>query len=264
MAGAGVASASGPAAVAWNPAADAGGTGFEALASYTKWFLDTRQQALFVSRGFSPVRLTAGLVSFSAGEFEYRTRPTEQPVGTFTPTDLTVYLSLARSFGRMVQFGLTGRYYYTRIMESDGSGPGIDFGLRVTPLEGTTVGASIVDFGKTIAYRREVFWLPTRVRGGISHTLPMGELVLTGAVDGSYTVYNQDGDVRAGLELEWSRGLFLRAGYGLFVSSPLSFGLGVRAGLVRLDYAYAPLGFDLGSAHRFALSLGSLSRRPTW
>ncbi len=264
MAGAGVASASGPAAVASNPAADAGLTGFEASASYTKWFLDTRQQAFFVSRGFSPVRLTVGVTSFSAGEFEHRTNPTEQPIGPFTPTDLTVYLSLARSFGRMVQLGLTGRYYYTRIMEWDGSGPGVDFGLRMTPLQGTTVGLSIVDFGKTIAYRREVFWLPTRVRGGVSSTLPLGDLALTGAVDGSYFVYNKQGDVQAGLELEWSRGLFLRAGYGLFVSSPLSFGLGARAGLVRLDYAYAPLGFDLGSAHRFALSLGTLSRRPAW
>ncbi|MEO0078267.1 MAG: hypothetical protein ABIK86_04615, partial [candidate division WOR-3 bacterium] len=204
------------------------------------------------------------LVSFSAGEFEYRVKPTEQPIGTFTPTDLTAYLSLARSLGPRIQLGLTGRYYYTRIMEYDGSGPGLDVGFRAIPFENTTISVSLLDFGKTISYQREVFWLPTRIRGGISHTLPLGELALAGTVDGSYFIYNRKGDVRAGIELAWNRSLFLRAGYGLFVSSPASLGLGARAGLVRLDYAYMPLGFDLGSTHRFAVTLGSLTDRSAW
>ncbi len=258
MAGAGVASASGPAAIAWNPAAGAGGCGFSALASYTKWLLDTRQQALFVTRGFSPVSLTAGVVSFSAGEFEYRTAPTEQPIGIFTPTELTAYLGLARSFSSTVQLGLAGRYYYTRIMEWDGSGLGLDAGFRLRPLKGMSTGVSIVDFGKTITYQREVFWLPTRVRAGVSHTLGMGQTELTGAVDGSYFVYRRNGDARAGLELTWNQTLTLRAGCSFPAANPFSFGLGARAGWVRLDYAYAPLGFDLGSTHRFALTIGNL------
>jgi len=260
MAGTGAASAFGPQAITLNPAAGAATHGFAAVASYAKWVLDTHHQSLFVGRGFSALCIGAGVSSFSAGQFEYRIKPTEDPIGTFTPTDFTAYLNLARPIGQMVQAGLTLRYFYSRVCDSDAEGLGIDGGVRVTPIERLTVGASVVDFGKTMTYYREVFWLPTRARLGASYDfIPLefgGRGRVTFAADGSYFVYSKIPGAAAGIEFAWSEVVMLRGGYDfLSDANHLNFGLGLRAGVFRFDYSFAAMGLDLGGAHRVSLGL---------
>src|SRR5512143_2576436 len=129
MGGAGVASAFGPQAITLNPAAGAGTRGFAASASYAKWLLDAHHQSLFVSRNFSALCVGLGFTGFSAGKFEYRVKPTEDPLGTFSPYAFSAYLNLARPIGRMVQVGLPARYFYSRIYENAAAGVGIDGGV---------------------------------------------------------------------------------------------------------------------------------------
>lgn len=258
MAGAGVASAFGPQAIALNPAANAGSDGFAATVSYAKWILDTHHQSLFVARGFPALCVGLGLASFSAGRFEYRTKPTEEPIGTFSPYDFTAYLNLARPIGSMVQVGLTGRYFYTRIFDEDAVGVGIDGGVRVTPVERLTLGASVMDFGKTMYYVRDEFRLPTRLRAGASYDLvPFERGRVTLAADGSYFPYGKAAGAVAGLEFAWNEVVALRAGYDfLSQANHLNFGLGLHAGRFRFDYSFAALNFDLGGAHRVSVGLG--------
>lgn len=258
MAGTGVAAAFGPQAITLNPAAGAGTNGFAAVASYAKWILDTHHQSLFVARSFPALCVGLGLSSFSAGEFEYRTEPTEDPIGTFTPTDFTAYLNLARPVGNIVQIGLTARYFYSRVYENDAAGLGIDGGVRVMPVKRLTVGASVVDFGKTMYFVRDVFWLPTRGRLGVSYDLlPFEHGRLTFAADGSYFVYSRVAGAAAALEFAWNEVVALRAGYDfLSEANHLDFGLGLRAGSFRFDYSFAPMSFDLGGAHRVSVGLG--------
>jgi hypothetical protein len=258
MGGVGVASGFGPQAMAWNPAAVASVRGFAATACYTKWFLDTHHQSFFAARSLGFINLGAGVVSFSAGTFEYRVKPTEEPLGTFVPADFTFYLNVSRSIGRLLQFGITGRHFYSKIMDNSARGIGGDFGLRVLPFRGFTVGASIVDFGKTMSYKREVFWLPTRARLGASYDFaPLKDTRITPAVDGSYFIYGKQFDVQSGLEFVWHEMAAVRAGYDfLSEANPLSFGAGVRLKDFRLDYSLSPLGYDLGVAHRFSIGIG--------
>jgi len=258
MAGAGVASALGPQAITLNPAAGAGIAGFAAVASYANWILDTHHQSLFVSRNLSAVCVTAGISSFSAGSFEYRVNPSEEPIGTFTPTDVTAYLNFARPIGKMVRAGLTGRYFYSRVYDSDATGIGLDAGVRVMPVEQLTLGVSVVDFGKTMTYKREVFWLPTRSRLGVSYDLqPFEQGRLTLTADGSYYVYSKVAGAAAGFEFAWDETVMLRAGYDYFSeANHLNFGLGLRAGIFRFDYSLAAMNLDLGGAHRVSVGLG--------
>jgi hypothetical protein len=258
MAGTGAASAFGPQAITLNPAAGAGTNGFAAVASYAKWILDTHHQSLFVARSFPALCVGVGLSSFSAGQFEYRIKPTEDPVGTFTPTDFTAYLNLARPIGNIVQVGMTGRYFYSRIYDSDAAGLGLDGGVRVMPVKGLTVGASVVDFGKTMSYEREVFWLPSRGRLGLSYdVVPFERGRLTLAADGAYFFYSGVAGAVAGLEFAWSEVVALRAGYDfLSEANHLNFGLGLRAGVFHFDYSFAAMNLDLGGAHRVSVGLG--------
>jgi hypothetical protein len=134
----------------------------------------------------------------------------------------------------------------------------VDGGVRVMPIKGLTVGASVVDFGKTMYFVREVFWLPTRGRLGASYDLvPFEHGRLTFAADGSYFVYSKVTGAAAGLEFAWNEVVALRAGYDfLSEANHLNFGLGLRAGLFRFDYSFAAMNLDLGGAHRVAVGFG--------
>jgi hypothetical protein len=257
MAGTGVASAFGPQAIAVNPAAGAATNGFAATASYAKWILDTHHQSLFVARSFPAMCLGVGVTSFSAGQVEYRINPTEDPIGTFTPTDFSAYVNLARPIGRMVQVGLTARYFYSRVYEDDAAGLGLSGGVRVMPIDRLTLGASIVDFGRKLYYVQEEFLLPTRARLGASYDIvPFDKGRLTLTADGSRFLYSNVNGAAAGLEFAWNEVVALRAGYDfLSEANHLNFGLGLRAGLFHLDYSYAVMNFDLGGAHRISVGL---------
>jgi hypothetical protein len=157
-----------------------------------------------------------------------------------------------------VQVGLTGRYFYSRVYDNDAAGLGIDGGVRVMPVKRLTVGASVVDFGKTMYYVREVFWLPTRGRLGASYDIvPFDRGRLTVTADGSYFLYSKVAGAAAGLEFAWSDVVALRAGYDfLSEANHLNFGLGLRAGIFRFDYSFAAMNLDLGGAHRVSVGLG--------
>jgi hypothetical protein len=259
MAGTGVASAFGPQAMAVNPAAGADISGFALTASYAKWLLDTHHQSIFASRNFKALAVGLGVTSLSAGTFEYRLKPTEDPLGTFTPTDFSLYLNLARQMGRLVQLGLTGKYLYSRVYESDAAGVCLDAGIRVKPIEGLTAAASLVDFGKTLTYYREVFWLPTRVRAGLAYTFcPASRFEVSAAADGCYYLYDRKVGATTGVELTWADVLSFRGGYDILATaSHASLGLGLKTGIFRFDYALTPMNYDLGFAHRVSVGLGS-------
>jgi hypothetical protein len=258
MGGTGVAAAVGPQAIALNPAAVADVPGFGVAAGYTNWLLDTHHQSLFAGRNLGWLSVAAGVTSFSGGRFEYRVKPTDEPLGTFEPMDLSAYIGVGRRFNRFVSGGVTGRYFYSKILEHSAAGVGLDLGVRVRPMSGLGLGASLVDFGKTMYYEREVFWLPTRARLGASYDFrPVEQLRVTPAVDGSYYIYQNKPDVQAGFELAWKDVVALRFGYdALAQSNHLSCGLGLRTGLVSVDYALAPLSYGLGVAHRFTVGIG--------
>ncbi len=258
MAGCGTASAIGPQALTYNPAATATLSPFSVQLSYTKWLLDTHHQSLFLARNFRELTIGAGIATFSNGRFEYRDeRALEEPLATFFPIDLTGYLNLSRTLGPKAEIGVTGRYFYSKILASQASGIGADIGVRFRPIANLTIGAAVVDFGKTLYYEYETFWLPTRGRLGLFYRLPFANNQLNLALDGSYFFYSKRFAGQLGTELVLSEIASLRFGYDLLnPANHLNFGLGVNRGLFRIDYAFTPLAFDLGIAHRFALSFG--------
>ena len=119
MGGAGVISAIGPSAMYYNPALTAALKSFAVNINYTKWFLDTYEQSVFLTRPLPYFNLGLGLVNFNAGELEYRPdHPTENPYGEFNPVDFNFYLNLSRSAAKMA-YGISARVYYEKIYEYD-------------------------------------------------------------------------------------------------------------------------------------------------
>ncbi|NPV14635.1 PorV/PorQ family protein [candidate division WOR-3 bacterium] len=258
LAGAATATSYGPQGIFYNPAATAHSTPFTAQVEYTKWFLDTHHQSLFIARNFKHFVLGLGVVSFASGKFEYREEiPTEAPLGTFSPLDLTGYLNIARNFSPWANAGISCRYFYSKIMSNELSGFGVDIGARFHPLKNLSTGVAIIDFGRTMSYKYQLIWLPTRVRGGIAYNLPLGKNRLLLVTDGSWFFYSKKAEAQVGTEFQLGKILSLRTGYDLLnPANHLNFGLGVAVNRFRFDYAFSPLQFGLGSSHRFGVAYG--------
>lgn len=259
MGNTGVASGEGPQAMVWNPASSVLTQAFQLRVSYAKWLLDTHHSSLFLVRNLGFMRLGVGAVAFSAGQFEHRDEvPFEEPLGYFTPVDMTAHLNLARSFGDVVSLGITGRYYYSKILEHQATSIGLDAGIRVVPLEGLVLGVSVADLSRNPSYYRETFRLPFRARAGACYELCLGgEFGLQFAGEGSYFILSERFTAQGGIELDWSETVFLRTGYEwLDTRARFGLGLGLALGRFSFDYALTPLNDNLGLAHRVSVGLG--------
>ncbi|OYD15856.1 hypothetical protein CH330_04515 [candidate division WOR-3 bacterium JGI_Cruoil_03_51_56] len=258
MGNVGVACATGPEGMVWNPAASSGIRSFAASASYTKWFLDTNQQSVFVVRNLGFMHLGFGVASFDAGKFDYRTEvPAEEPLGEFEPREFSFHLNFSRSFGDITDIGISGRYYYSKIMDRQAHAPGVDLGMRLLPMNRLILGASVVDFGKNLYYYEESFRLPTRGRLGAAYQYCLGNKVrLNLAGQSSFFFYTRTLNLRAGTEFTWARVASLRAGYEwLSDRSRLSLGLGFLLSQFHFDYSFTPMNDNLGAAHRISVGL---------
>ncbi len=258
LAGSGTAAATGPQGLSYNPAITARLSRFSAQVGYTKWLLDTQMQSLFISRELRPFSLGIGLAIFSGGKVEYREEiPTEEPVATFSPLDLTAYLNIARSLASWVDAGISVRFFYSKLLNSELSGWGGDIGARFHPLNNLQLGVAVTDFGQTLFYEQEVFWLPSRLRTGIGYTVPFGKNTLLVVTDASWFFYSKKFALQSGIEFTLGKFLSFRAGYDPFNTvNHFNFGLGLTTSKLRLDYAFSPLGLNIGTAHRLGIGFG--------
>lgn len=259
MGATGVASGYGPQAIFWNPAVAAKLEKLAFSAGYCAWFLGAHQSSVFVVRRLSTLRVGVGLSSFSAGKLEWRDDiPSETPIGTFEPQDLTAYVNAAMPLDRLLSVGLSGRFYYSHIQAHSASGLGIDLGLRSEPLTDLALGAAVLDLGTPLTYEREKVWLPTRGKLGVAWTPKLFGQRVTLAVDGSYSFNSGLPSVHAGGEFELAELLCVRGGCGISSQGIRpALGLGLHHSQVAIDYSLEQVGYDLGVAHRLALRLGN-------
>lgn len=258
MGSVGTAAALGPQGIYWNPALSGWARRFEASFSYADWFLDMNKSAVFAVRPTPLFALGLGATVFNAGKVEYREdRPSEVPIGTFNPFDYSLYLNLSRMVEPWLSLGVSGRYFYEKILDRSASGFGTDLGLAYEPLPRLKVGAAIVDLGSSLHFEFADFVLPTRGQAGLSYTLPLGRSELTGAADLGYYFFDERLLANVGAEFVLNRVLALRAGYRfLDPTGHLSVGLGFKVKGLRLEYSLSPYDLGLGTTQRLALGFG--------
>ena len=174
-------------------------------------------------------------------------------------SEFAVTAGFARAAGR-IHIGAAIGYVQEQIADASGGAATMDIGAAADLPRGLTFGLAVQQLGGTLRLGSTASPLPRIVRGGASAPLKWGSLGALLTVEG---LYRQNGDVepRGGAELGWrtANGVTLTARGGVRggsnddVLSRYTYGAGIAAAHIAMDYAYQgmePLG---GGAHRIGV-----------
>lgn len=162
---------------------------------------------------------------------------------------------------RRARVGVAAKYVTQRLAGTGDGSFAADFGAAVDGWRGTTLAIAAQNLGGDVELAGMASPLPAKLRVGAS--VPVWRSTsasLLGAVELTRT-RGAGASVGGGLELQFNRrpglDLFLRAGARDLpdgaAARPVTFGGGVRARRLALDYAYQ--GFEtLGGTHRFGVT----------
>ena len=255
MGEAGVAAGNPASASFYNPALLAhtgeNGLGF----SHHRWIQDIKMNHLFAYFK-TGVRVGISALATGVNDIEIRSTPSPEPIELTDSYDISVGLHLAYPVTSRFGIGFAAKFLNEHIYYADTQGFAFDFGASYLITDRLRVAAALMNAGQMNELDQVKPYLPWTVRTGAAYELPLddwGTLQAAGEVR-----YIREEDVRGGVGLEWRpRDLIaLRGGYlAGYDERGMTLGLGLYFSHFRLDYAYVPVGDDLGTANRFGLTV---------
>ena len=177
---------------------------------------------------------------------------------TVSASEAALSVGYARRSGRL-RVGVAAGLTYLQIANESGTAPSVDLGVAVDLPRGIIAGAVVQNVGTDLPLASTASPLPRMLRAGVSVPLALGPL--DALVVGEAGLSSTDEVVpRAGLELSWRsvNGITLSGRAGtrggeLAGIGRTTFGGGIAASRVSLEYAYQSLETLGGSAHRIGL-----------
>lgn len=243
----------------WNPAGMAAVEEVELNLTHNEWLMGIRfEQATVVNEmwggaaGLSFTGLYYGSLD-RYGEF-----PSLTPDGTFSPYDLALSLGYARDIIPNVALGAAFKIIYSKIDFESATGYAFDLGLtHKSKIDGLTLAAAMLNLGPQTSFVEEKFYPPFQLRLGGAYEVRR-EALHGGLILAADVVFPNDNDAKVhfGLEYEYQQLLMLRFGYksGYDVQGA-TMGAGIVWKSLRFDYAFMPIDYELGDAHRFSLTV---------
>lgn len=253
LGGAGTALADDATALYWNPAGLAGLEKRDAAFSHAELSESTRLDFGGYAQPGAGGVLGAAFTYLSHGALSGRDAA-GRPTGSFGASDAALALGYARR-EEVGAAGVTLKYLRSHIAEAEAQSLAVDAGVRRQD-GALTTALALRNIGPGLRYADQKNDLPLAAAAGVGYK--RGALLL--GLDYEYRPRVGQNDAGAGAEWEAKPGVYLRAGYStkgaigggssLDAAKGLAFGLGVRLGALRVDYAVKPMG-ELGRAHRF-------------
>ena len=253
LGGAGTALADDATALYWNPAGLAALDKKDAVFSHAELAESTRLDfGGYAAPAFGGA-VGAGFTYLSHGSLAGRDAA-GRPTAGFGASDAALMLGYAHKEDEGLA-GITFKYLRSHIAEAEAQSVAVDVGIKRA--EGShTAAVAVRNIGPGLKYVDQKNDLPLAVAAGLGWKRE----ALTFGFDYEYRPRVGQNDAGAGVEWEAKSGMFLRGGYstkgaigggsGLDAAKGLAFGLGVKFGSLRVDYAIKPTG-ELGRAHRF-------------
>jgi hypothetical protein len=257
LAGAHLASVTGPEAMAWNPAGLGRLESSGAVLSHANWIADTQLEwgavALQLPGNKGGLGFSVGMLR--SGELAGYTAE-GSPTGSFSPVQAMAQVAYGRLLSRSLALGVA----IEGVMEGDGQdetnqawaySAGLQWGVG-----SFQIGLAAQHFGPQAKLTGGEYPLPATVRGGISYLSNMG-LNLSGAVE---QVVSGDSKFLFGCEWRPVGSVATLAGlnYGSHNSDEqelqMTYGLALDVAGSRIAYSYQP-GELLDASHQISLSL---------
>lgn len=256
MAGAYTAVANDAAASYWNPAGLALAQNTTIIGMYNNWFAD-------IAHSFLAVQLSTGK-NATALSFNYQNIPgieirdynTEQPAGVVNAFNLCAAFSYATTADDW-NIGGSLKYIFEKYFLVSASGVALDLGvLKENIFESASFGMTIQNMGKMSKLDQKASKLPLIVSTGLSYKIP-------GFFDDNVTlepdlqwIENEKIYFKLGLQYFLSEYFVLRSGLRNGNAELLwTGGFSIIYNTFHLDYAYAPLEYDLGTSNRFSIGI---------
>lgn len=175
--------------------------------------------------------------------------------GDFDASDLMLTVGYGQKITEFVQVGGNFNYLREQLYTYRDSVLAFDAGVRVLPMQGLVLGASVHSLGQDLKFVDRADDLPTTWRFGAAYTWPAFANDMTVAIDG---IKPNDEDLYGALGLSYDLGDYavVRAGYSTKkdIGSGFTAGVGLGDGEQwMVDYSYTPYG-KLGTTNRVSLS----------
>ncbi len=252
-----VASPMNGAASFWNPAGLPFVSGRDLVLTMNQWVFDVKSGFVGFASGNGKQGIGLQLLYTNVPDIEYRTGPTDTPVGTFTSNEMIFGFSYAWQVMNDLFAGATLKGYFEKIFYHEAWGVGGDLGVLWRPKESKlSAGMAIQNIGQTGDLNQETITLPLTVRGGISFVVLQNKQNLQLLLDCVQEI-DSPFHLQGGVEYIWQNRIAIRAGYqtGFEDSRSITGGIGIVQGRFRFDYGYLPFSSGLGEAHQLTLGL---------
>ncbi len=235
----------------YNPAGSVNAGRYAVGFMHHEWIDEVRSEYLAFVWMPDKVAIGASVLYNTVGDIERREGPSSEPLSLFDAQDLIASLTAGFYIAPEFSVGLTGKVIYERIDVSSATAFALDMGGYYKFLSNVHVGIAVSNLGSKMKFESQEDDLPTIFRVGGSYayrTLSVGMNLVTPTDDNPH--------LHIGARNVISEVLTLRAGYASgYDVRDIAFGFGVRHDFASIDYAYMPIGSDLGDSHRFSLTL---------
>jgi long-subunit fatty acid transport protein len=257
MAGAYTALPNDASAAFWNPAGLASAEKSSINAMYNDWLFN-------ISHSFAAVQFVQGehnlAISFNYFKLpgiQIRSRATDNPDGVIDAFNLVAAVSYARTYDQVWQVGMSVKYLFEKYYLTSAPGFAADFGvLRKNMWSNMDFGFTVRNIGKMSKLDKKATPLPVMVNLGLAWRVPEffdNKLLLAPDIQ---WIDKEQFYFRFGVEYNLIESLTLRTGLKSGNDETLwTAGIGINYNSFHLDYAYAPLGFKLGSSNRISIGM---------
>ncbi len=257
MGDAGATAANDVTALNYNPAIIAGLENTQLTFMHNSWIQDVRSELGGVKFDLFNLPFAIGFNVTTISDIQVR-EIAGDPISTFNGNYFCGSISTGFFISDNLSFGTTLKYLYEGILNDEGEGFGLDFGLRYkTNIEGLFASAVIRNLGSMSPLRNEKTKLPAEIRIGPAYNFALPESKLSFTAAGEFQKYLSTNDIHFNLGAEaLYNGIFaIRAGYQTgYISKGFTAGAGLRWGNLVFDYALTPFALGLGSGNSISLS----------
>ncbi len=237
----------------YNPAGLVSTVRFAISFAHNSFFQDTRGEYFAAAIPKGKWAFGTRLAYLGTGDIPRRTGPSQEPLGYYDAASGIFQGAVARMVDERLAIGLSAAFALEHIESETAHSMILGLGARYRVHKSVHIGMSFTNVGPKAKFEEQEFKMPNQVRfGGIwsqERLSVRGELLAA-----------EDEQLRwhFGSEFTPDPRLALRAGLRIgYDTQTFSAGAGVRTADQRIgvDYAFAPYSDDLGSTHRFGLTI---------